>query len=60
LKPFRVFIESVESDQATLASAYASLQRLYECWEDMPSNDPARILSAALQRQFETTSPMAS
>jgi hypothetical protein len=55
LKPFRVFIESVEGDQATLASAYASLQRLYECWENMPTNEPARILSAALRRPFETT-----
>jgi hypothetical protein len=55
LKPFRVFIESVEGDQAMLASAYASLQRLYECWENMPSNEPARGLSAALHRRFETT-----
>jgi hypothetical protein len=48
LKPFRVFIVSVEGDQATPASAYALLQRLYECWENMTFNETARVLSAAL------------
>jgi hypothetical protein len=50
LKPFRTFIEAVEGDQATLASAYASLQQLYQRWEAMRPNE-----AAALRKRFETT-----
>jgi hypothetical protein len=55
LKPFRAFIEEVEGDQATLPSAFGSLQRLYQNWEAKQSNEAAAILSAALHRRFETT-----
>jgi hypothetical protein len=55
LRPFRTFIEAVEGDQTTLASAFGSLQQLYRTWDAMRSNRPAAILNAALHKRFETT-----
>jgi hypothetical protein len=54
LKPFRAFIEAVEGEEATLASAYASLQPLYQGWEAMPSNEAAAILSEEFDRYSST------